>query len=171
LKIEEVFIDLDGVLAHFSKRYDELFHEIPEENYPNESNNQKKNRYKSNFDLFVKGNNFATLDPMPDFHIAIPFINKISKKYLTYILSSTAKEEYLHELTRQKKEWLKKYDISLYAIFVPGARIKQYYSKPNRILIDDKLQTIHQWNANGGIGIHHKTWNQTIKEFNKIIKQ
>lgn len=171
MKVKEVYIDLDGVLANFSKRFNELYHEDALIDFPTESNNAKKRRYKEEFRQFVEGNNFATLEPMPDFHVAIPFINKISNKIPTYILSSTATEEYLHELTRQKKEWLKKYDINLYPIFVPGSRLKQLYSKEGRVIIDDKYKTILEWNAMGGMGIFHKTWKETIKAFNNISKE
>lgn len=171
MKVKEVYIDLDGVLANFSKRFNELYHEDALIDFPTESNNAKKRRYKEEFRQFVEGNNFATLEPMPDFHVAVAFINKISNKIPTYILSSTATEEYLHELTRQKKEWLKKYDINLYPIFVPGKKIKPFYSKPGRILIDDTFSTIEKWNAMGGKGIHHKNWKETIKAFNNISKE
>lgn len=165
--VKEIFIDLDGVIFDFEKRFYELFREHSLTNYPN-SNSARKKRYKEEFEEFVKGRNFANLDLMPDFRLAIPFLNKISKTANVYILSSTANEEYLKEISAQKKECLKKYDINFYPIFVPGKRLKQLYSRPGRVLIDDTKQNIDDWNAMGGIGIQHINWTNTIKRFNAI---
>jgi hypothetical protein len=58
-------------------------------------------------------------------------------------------------------------------IIVPAIQ-KQDYAKTNgisNILIDDKEETIIQWNAAGGIGILHQTGNSqlTILELKKIL--
>lgn len=169
--IKELFVDMDMVLADFSSRFEALFREKPLIDYPVISNNAKNKKYKQEFKDFIEGNNFATLDPMPDFHIAIPFINKIARKIPTYILSSTAKEEFHKEISRQKKEWLKTYDINLTPIFVPGKILKQNFSGPQKILIDDTLSNILQWRNKKGIGILHKNWRQTIKEFEELEKK
>lgn len=168
--VKELYVDLDMVLANFEKRFKEIFRESSLISYPL-SNNAKAKKYKQEFKEFVAGNNFATLEPMPDFHQAALFLNKISKKVPTYILSSTANEEYLHEISRQKKEWLKKHDIHFYPIFVPGKSIKKFYSKPGRILIDDTKINIDQWNSMGGTGILHRNWRDSIKQFNSILEK
>lgn len=169
--VKEIYIDLDGVLCDFNSRFESLFGEKPLMDYPVVSNNAKKKRYKQEFKEFIEGRNFATLDPMPDFYQAVSFINKISKKTPTYILSSTATEEHYKEISHQKKEWLKKYDIHIFPIFVPGKILKQKFSAPGKILIDDTLSNIVQWNNRGGIGIHHKSLVQTIKEYIEIINR
>lgn len=169
--IKEVYIDLDSVLCNFNSRFESLFGEKSLMDYPVVSNNAKKKRFKQEFKDFVANRNFATLDPMPDFYLAVPFINKISRKIPTYILSSTATEEYYREISLQKKEWLKMYDIHITPIFVPGKILKQVYSAPGKILIDDTLSNIVQWRNRGGIGILHKNWKQTIKEFETIEKK
>lgn len=169
MEVKELFVDMDGVLCAFEKRFTQLFHEPSQVNYP-ESNNAKAKRYKKEFKEFIEGNNFATLEPMPDFHQAVLFLNRVVKKTHVYILSSTANEEYLPEISRQKKEWLKKYDINFPSIFVPGKRLKQIYSGKNRVLIDDTYSTIQQWNYRGGCGIYHTNWKESIKEFNNLIE-
>jgi hypothetical protein len=45
---------------------------------------------------------------------------------------------------------------------------KQMFAGPNRILIDDMEQTINEWNAAGGIGIHHTSADNTISQLKKL---
>jgi hypothetical protein len=49
-------------------------------------------------------------------------------------------------------------------LILAAADKKQNYSKPNRILIDDKASNVEQWNSQGGIGILHKNTADTIKQ-------
>ena len=43
--IKHIYVDMDGVLADFFKRFEELFKAEPEIDYP--SNTQKKKAYQS----------------------------------------------------------------------------------------------------------------------------
>jgi hypothetical protein len=167
--IKELYIDLDGCLCNFEKRFRELFHEPPQVNYPL-SNTAKNKKFKQEFITFIDGKNFATLEPMPDFYQAALFLNKISKKFPIYILSSTARPEYDKEIAAQKTQWLKTYDIHFPTIFVPGKVLKQNYSGKGNVLIDDTLSNVIQWNNRGGIGIRHINWKNTIKQFNDLLE-
>jgi FMN phosphatase YigB (HAD superfamily) len=58
---------------------------------------------------------------------------------------------------------------------VPGAKLiladrerKQNYSKKNSILIDDRSDTISEWNSRGGIGILFTSTEQTINDLKKL---
>ena len=59
--MRKIYIDMDGVLAAFHKRYDELYNEEAREDY-SLSNNKKKDAYQRRFSQFVEGRNFA--DPV-----------------------------------------------------------------------------------------------------------
>lgn len=168
MNIKELYIDMDGVLCNFHKRFDELFKSSPLVDYPTSNINNSK-KFKQQFNEFVVGNNFATLEPVPDFNLAVRFINNIPKRIRLYILSSTANEDYYPEISKQKNEWLKKYDIRIPAIYVPGKRFKQTYSGAGKILIDDTKQNIDQWNDRSGKAIFHKNWRTTIKEYNNLL--
>lgn len=168
MKIKELYIDLDGVLCNFDKRFNELFKQSPLADYPTSNINNSK-KFKQQFNEFVEGNNFATLEPIPDFNEAVLFINRLPKNIRMYILSSTAREEYYNEISKQKNEWLKKYDIHIPAIFVPGKRFKQIYSGVGKVLIDDTKINVDQWNTKQGIAILHKNWKTTIREFNILL--
>jgi hypothetical protein len=48
------------------------------------------------------------------------------------------------------------------------AKFKQKYAGENKILIDDRADNISDWKNAGGIGILHKTANQTINELKQL---
>jgi hypothetical protein len=89
------------------------------------------------------------------------------KKYKPNILSSPSRS-----LTSKvgKLAWIKMHipenqhgKVLLY----PRAE-KQLFSGENHILIDDLAKTIDEWNAKGGIGIHHTSAANTIKQLKKL---
>jgi hypothetical protein len=57
-------------------------------------------------------------------------------------------------------------------LIIAHSKDKQYLAKPRRILIDDRIQNINQWIAEGGIGIHHKgDFAETLKELQKVVAE
>lgn len=73
-----------------------------------------------------------------------------------------------------KMIWLKNNipSIPINNIFiVDGKDVKQNYSTPTSILIDDLTSTIKQWNNKGGFGIlhNHKNYKKSIEELKDII--
>jgi len=152
-KISCIYLDLDGVVADFVKRYKEMYHMEPKEA-------EKKKQFDKFFDEFIATSQFAKLDLMPGAMDGITFLRKLNIP--TQILSSTANQERYEDISNQKLIWLQTYGITFNAIFVPGKRLKQQYAAPDKIIIDDTLSVIEQWNAAGGIGIHHKNWKDTL---------
>ena len=53
-------------------------------------------------------------------------------------------------------------------LYFKPAKFKAEYAGKNRILIDDRQDTIDRWNANGGIGILHTSTANTIKQLQKL---
>lgn len=166
--IKTIYVDMDGVLCDFKKRFVELFKYEPEVDYP--SKKKEKLEYKRRFDIFVQEDHFTDLDPMPDFEEASSFLKSIESKYTIKLLSSTAKEKYLGNVSNQKQIWLDKHDIKYPAIFVPGKRIKQYYARPDSLLIDDTLSTIVEWRERKAPAILHTSWKETIKQFEEYYE-
>ena len=164
--IKTIYVDMDGVLADFKKRFVERFKEEPEVDYPSKS--KEKSAYKGRFATMVDEEHFATLDPMPDLDEGLQFLDILAFKRYDFtikILSSTARIELKQTISSQKEQWLKDYDIKYPAIFVPGKILKQTYARPDRLLIDDTISNIDQWRAKGGKAILHTSWRQTIEEF------
>jgi hypothetical protein len=93
------------------------------------------------------------------------------EKYNPIILSATAKEFPMEIPETGKRQWLQKnisIDVADNAIIVNNKRFKQRYSGKNKILIDDEIININEWEEKGGIGIHHtNTW-KTVEILNEI---
>ena len=166
--IREIYVDMDGVLSNFEKRYEELYHKQPEIDFP--SKNKKKKEYYNNWEEFVAGNNFLTLDPMPDFMIGFKFLQSISRRGIPVkILSSAANEKYQRQLTKEKTQWLMHHNINYEPIIVPGKRFKRMYAKPGYVLVDDTLANVQDWHLAGGIGVQHKSWHDTINRLKPLL--
>jgi len=152
-KITKIYLDMDGVIADFDRRYKERYKMLPREADDNKE-------FEKFFTKFIADGEFATLDLMPDAMELIDFLRTL--KVPTEILSSSASEKRDPEIRPQKLEWLKKNSIEFNPIIVPGKRHKKDYSNPNTLLIDDTSVNIDQWRREGGIGILHTDTLTTI---------
>lgn len=153
VKITKIYLDMDGVIADFNKRYKERYKMEPREA-------EKSKEFDKFFDQFIADREFATLDLMPDAMLLINFLRSL--KVPTEILSSTASEKRDGAIRPQKLEWLKTNKIEFHPILVPGKRHKKDYSNANSVLIDDTSVNIDQWRREGGIGILHSDALTTI---------
>ncbi len=145
-RITKVYLDMDGVIADFDKKYKELYRMSPKEA------DDKKEFYKL-FDNFIETGQFAKLDMTQDAKILLQFLD--STGIPVEILSSTASEKRHDAVAPQKTEWLREHGIHYPINLVPGKRLKRQYAKPDHLLIDDTGQNIDQWREDGGIGILH----------------
>ena len=153
-KISCIYLDMDGVIADFVKRYKELYHLEPREA-------EKKKEFNKFFDEFIATGQFATLDLMPGAMDGLTYLRK-HLTIPTQILSSTANEARYDEVSKQKMIWLQTHGITFTPNFVPGKRHKWKFAKPDTIIIDDTQSVIDQWREAGGIGILHKDWPSTL---------
>ena len=152
-KISCIYLDMDGVIADFTKRYKEMYHMEPRRA-------EKNKKFDHFFDEFIETKQFTTLDLMPDAMMGIEFLRKAPVP--TQILSSTANQERYDAVSKQKMIWLQTHGITFNPIFVPGKDLKYKYATPNSIIIDDTKSVIDDWNNAGGIGIWHKDWGTTL---------
>jgi len=160
MRIDRLFLDLDGVIADFVKRYEELYGISPD-------NPTAKKHFHENFEHFIETEQFSTLEPMPDAVELLLYIDSLDIP--KNILGSTAYDKVHEEASRQKNIWLKTMDIDYPPILVPGKRLKAQYAKPNYVLIDDTKSNIDEWNAKGGIGILHTSAKSTINQIRVIL--
>jgi len=105
---------------------------------------------------------WATLPWMPDGQDLWRYI----KKYKPYILTAPS----MDPSSRVGKEaWCKMNINNQYKkLYFKAAKYKSDFAGENKILIDDRDDTIASWNANGGIGILHTSAASTIKELKKL---
>jgi len=152
-KISCIYLDMDGVIADFEKRYIELFGVAPQEA-------EKSKKFDHYFEMFIANNGFADLPLMPGAMEGIDFLRKCSAP--TQMLTSSSDEKRHDAVSKQKLVWLQKHGITFNPIVVPGKALKQQYAAPDKILIDDMEINIQQWRDKGGIGILHKDWPTTL---------
>ena len=149
-----IYLDMDGVIADFDKRYKEQYHMQPREA-------EKNKQFDKFFDEFIATGQFATLDLMPGAMEGLEFLRK-HLTVPTQILSSTASEARYDAISKQKLIWLNTHNVTFTPNFVPGKRHKYKFAAPDHIIIDDTESVINQWKEAGGIGILHKDWPSTL---------
>lgn len=152
-KISCIYLDMDGVIADFEKRYIELFGIAPQEA-------EKSKKFDHYFEMFIANNGFADLPLMPGAIKGLEYLRKASVP--TQMLTSSSDEKRHDAVSKQKCVWLEKHGITFNPIIVPGKKLKQQYAAPDKILIDDMEVNIKQWRDKGGIGILHKDWPTTL---------
>jgi hypothetical protein len=160
VKINKIYLDMDGVIADFDRRYKELY-----KIYPSEADTYKV--FDGFFTQFIADQQFAKLDLMSDAVELIEYLKSLSIP--TEILSSTSSERRDADIRKQKLEWLEKHNITFPVNLVPGKRLKKDYSNPNVLLIDDTSVNIDQWRREGGIGILHTDTNNTINTLKMYV--
>ena len=66
-----------------------------------------------------------------------------------------------------KRLWVKKNTPGT-KLILAAAKNKQDYSKEGAILIDDRADTIREWDSQGGIGILHVSAANTIQQLKQL---
>jgi len=150
----KIYCDMDGVLVNFEKGYKDLTGFYTKDHPDN-------TKFWAPID--EEGPRFwANLEWMPDGRVLWDYI----KKYHPNILSSPSRS---NTSKVGKEAWLKINIPNQYSkVYFYPRHLKQLFSEPNRILIDDLPNTINEWNAKGGIGILHTSAANTIAELKKL---
>ena len=151
----KIFCDMDGVLCDFDKRFDQFGGMSPEE-------------YKSKYG----DKEFESLiDKVgAQFWAKMPWMSdgkqlwKSIEKYNPSLLSTPSEEA----SSRYGKHLWVKENLPGTKLILANREKKKNYSKKNRILIDDRQDTIQEWNARGGIGILHTSAENTINQLQKL---
>lgn len=151
----KIYCDMDGVIADFDKRF-EQFTFMSSREYEDKYGTEKF------WEVISKEG--------VKFWVGIPWMPKgkelwnYIKKYNPTLLSAPSRE---NESRLGKRLWVKNH--------IPGTKLvlatrvnKQNYAEPNTILIDDRPDTISEWNARGGKGILFISTEQTIDELKKL---
>jgi 5'(3')-deoxyribonucleotidase len=156
-----IFCDMDGVLVDFDKGYEELTGKSTKhvdsqdrDGFWNLFNNSLEEKGISEYQYW------ADLDWQPGGQELWNYI----KQYTPYILTAPT---YNPESKQGKREWVQRLD-GMKNIYFKPARFKQELSGKNRILIDDRADTINNWNTSGGIGILHTSAANTIEQLKQL---
>jgi hypothetical protein len=149
----KIYCDMDGVLCDFDKQFSDSNpeHLSPSEYIAKYSTSKfwkLIGSYKEKF--------WSEMEWMSDGKQLWEYIIK----YKPTLLSAPSYEA---SSRFGKRLWVDK-NLPGTKLILAAADKKQNYSKPNRILIDDKESNVEQWRSQGGIGILHKNTADTIKQ-------
>ena len=159
-KINCIYLDMDGVIADFEKRYVELFKVQP-------SSTREYKEFNKFFDKFIADGHFETLDLLPD---AMDLVRALRNALPpTQILSSTASEKRHKAISEQKIKWLETQGIDFQRNLVPGKELKKRYARTDTLIIDDTESVINDWRAAGGVAILHKNVADTLVQLKFIL--
>jgi hypothetical protein len=159
----KIYLDMDGVVADFDKRFTDLAGMGPRE---------FEEKYGKNafWDFIDEGDNklvfWIGIPPMPDAQQLVDFVSNYDYEMLT--APSLKKQSVMG-----KGLWMKNQTNKGLFPFKPKVNYKKAQNKkdlaaPNHILIDDREDNINSWIAAGGIGILHTSASSTINQLKKL---
>ena len=148
-----IYCDMDGVLVDFEKGYYDLTGTSTKQ-FPKGDNSFWQPISDAGAEFW------ATLPWMPDGKELWNYI----KGYNPELLSAPSREE---SSKIGKFVWVKR-NIPGTKLLLKSAERKQEYATPNAILIDDRADNIQRWKDAGGVGIHHTSAENTIKQLQKL---
>ncbi|HYD62005.1 MAG TPA: hypothetical protein VEC35_16690 [Noviherbaspirillum sp.] len=135
----QVYLDLDGVFADFDKRVKHLTGK-----HPNQLDRGRLWKMVNSDKRF-----FAELELIEGCMVLWEATKDLEPVFLTGAPSSKVFQE-------QKREWVARIFGPEFVVHVVPKKLKQDFSGPHKVLIDDSPENIEQWNARGGHGILHQ---------------
>jgi len=148
----KIYCDMDGVLVDFDKGYKDLTG--TEASFSTDPKQFWEPIQKAGAAFWIK------LKWMPDGKQLWNYI----QKYNPELLSAPSRDE---SSKIGKFVWVKR-NIPGTKLILRAAEQKQQFAKPNAILIDDRADNIQRWKDAGGIGIHHISTSDTIKQLQEL---
>ncbi len=155
----KIYLDMDGVITDFDKRFTDLAGMGPREY----ESSFGKDKFWDFIDSKEKGGGVGFWVGMPWMPGGPELYNRVAQ-HDHALLSSPSRSE---SSRIGKHQWKKKYTPST-KLILSLAKNKQNYADGNNILIDDRESNIQQWREAGGIGILYKSASQVNKELDKL---
>jgi hypothetical protein len=158
---QKIYLDMDGVLCNFLKKFEDLTGEDFEE-YADENGWSKTWKLVETFGV--------------EFWSELEWMNG-GKKLWNYlknldnveILTGSPRDKVGEYAQLGKEIWIKKNIGNIKVNHIEG-KLKYTYVKNNDILIDDSKRNCALWDAAGGIYILHKNTDLTIKQLKELLE-
>jgi len=150
-----IYLDMDGVIVDFDKRFESLFGMPPREF----ENNFGKDKFWEKVD--AKGVGFwRGMDWMPG---GQKLYNRVAQ-HKHALLSSPSRSS----TSKIGKHMWKRDNTPNTKLILAQSFNKKNYADKSNILIDDRADNIQQWKDAGGIGILYQSAEQVMKELDKL---
>ena len=159
--IKKIYLDMDGVLCDFERKFEELYGEEA-------LKNRDRKLWTEDWPDFIQTNQFEELAKFPGADDLLFFIQN-HPEIEVEILTSSGGQKYHDQVKEQKIVWLKKNSIAYKPNVVPGRKHKKEFAQPDTVLIDDTEDVIENFNRAGGIGILHRDAKETIKRLESLL--
>jgi len=157
----KVSIDMDGVLADFEAKVEEVFGQ-PIDSVPKKDLWSGITRYDKKVEPF-----FENLPVMNDAQELVRFVDKNFYEWNILTASGTTPKN----VDEQKRKWVAKViSPKVDVIVVRKSAEKANYVADNTILVDDRMKAIGPWREAGGIGILHTSAKNSIMELKRFLK-
>ena len=151
-----LYLDMDGVLANFNKRFQEI-----------KSHHPDHIKFR---DAVMIHRIFEDLEFMPDTQELLNHVSKLQNIHIEILTSmGTYDTQRGFQAKTQKTHWLNKHNIPYKANFVRTKTEKAQFANSNSILIDDSVGCISPYIAAGGHGILHTNSSETISILDSTI--
>lgn len=159
--ISKIYLDMDGVLCDFNKRFVEV-HSIDPDSIRGTFTETPE------WEQFVNENHFATLDWFPGGKELWGYVSSLGVRL--EILSSSGGHRFYDMIAEQKKTWLRNNGINIPVKIVPGKRYKKDFAYSTHILIDDTERNVVEFIEAGGLAFLHKDVRTTIKNLGLFFR-
>lgn len=135
-----IMLDMDGVISDFMCVYTEL-----------SPRNDSRNKFR---EAVMTHHIFELLPMLPNADRLLDLLfNKLDVEVQILSSTGTHDKDVSIEAARQKTAWLERHGIKVKTNFVASWSLKENYSSPRTIMIDDRDDVISQFIKHGGEGI------------------
>lgn len=155
-----IFIDMDDVVADFSKKIFEItgvFLTLGE-TYSDEN----WNKILQHTRIYKNLEKTEGADQIVNASIKLAKTKSYDIKFLTAVPRKNDFPWAFYD----KVNWAALHYPAIPVWFGPYSKDKHIHCNAGDILIDDRLSNINDWKSVGGIAVWHKNWQQTVKEIN-----
>lgn len=160
MKIKNVYLDMDGVLADFEAGYEKKYKNLKDVS-PEELHTQKKSFGDTGF--------YRDLPLMKDAKKLVKLVESYPVKVhvLTSVGSLTSKKNAVDKVL-----WLKKNFPQLVKNFnyTTSSKDKAKHANSDSLLIDDREKATNPFKSAGGSSILYKSFSKNRKEIEKILE-
>jgi hypothetical protein len=146
-----VYVDSDGVIADFNKRWNWIFYKSPE-TMRDELGKEKLWKLVDERDPYF----FERLELMPD---ALELMVGLDEHDPIILTGSPTASGYIQKYRWGKIWWPD------HQMIICKAKEKHFFCKPGDILIDDRTKYRSLWEEAKGIFIHHTDAESSLKKF------